>query len=251
MWLQTAELPAGLGRWIRPILRLPLWPLSHCLSPPSRQEKTRPRLLRDPVFTACRSRLARPTETSHTLTVLLWKKLGAHWTLALWPSCKGVCKCKGNPYAKLLTNLKDLFKHRANTKTIMRVISQKSFWFFDIVLILTRLILVIRTESHQKSLPTHKHANLPNCTYCKNAMHAGLEHKWAFFALCSAPIVDRVQRGQWARALIQILSFASQTPTECSTSRINVTWNLFPVRSICSKTFLSDVIWVKNIYVRL
>lgn len=95
MWLQTAELPAGLGPWIRPILRLPLWPLSHCLSPPSRQEKTRPRLLLDPVFTACRSCLARPTETLHTLTVLLWKRLGAHWTLALWPSCKGVCKCNG------------------------------------------------------------------------------------------------------------------------------------------------------------
>lgn len=96
MWLQTAELPAGLGRWIRPILWLPLWPLSHCLSPPSRQEKTRPRLLRDPVFTACRSCLARLSETLHTLTVLLWKTLGAHWTLVLWPSWKGVCKCKGN-----------------------------------------------------------------------------------------------------------------------------------------------------------
>ncbi len=50
MWLQTAELPAGLGPWIRPILRLPLWPLSHCLSPPSRQENNKASLVARPCF---------------------------------------------------------------------------------------------------------------------------------------------------------------------------------------------------------
>lgn len=96
MWLQTPALPAGLGRWIRPILWLPLWPLSHCLSPPSRQEKTRPGLLQDPVFTACRSGLARLSET-----FILWlssceRRWGLITHLLFWPSWKGVCKCKGN-----------------------------------------------------------------------------------------------------------------------------------------------------------